>query len=466
MNKRGQEQIIQVDSSTGKKLFIGLIILMVISGIFFAVWKFWPDNLDNIAINETDCKNGVCNEQVKLDMIIILSPQYSSEPRILEAVENYMSAVKADINWDSKIIRLSQENNSVGKIRDIIKSYYKNNKVKAVLIIGEDTKMPETNEVLNIDLPTTILWEELDSEIGYQVYDLNETYFGYWQPRNPHKGEPPLRIYPNFTAQEIDNLLKIGEQNTFMIKVSDMWTTGDLDAVKPEVFVSLLFPLKDTPYEDKVNKILSSLNKFSSRHNSYSNETYAYVHPDVAGDLSQAFQNLGNYHLIENCNPCNLNLSQSYKSLILSGHASPEEVSFSSSSSGSVSAENLVGLQTPFLIAQGCNIGGWYSQSNPNGYADMPDNFNFIPSSTICNPGKECMVSPSNEKHPVLFMELVMYPNDLQIVMLGIDNNHPSANYDTLISSLNSGKTIAEAYLSGYRDLRHLFYGDPTFRYT
>jgi len=50
MNKRGQEQINQIEqvgSSVWKRLFFGLIILLVIVGIIFAVWKFWPGGDDS-----------------------------------------------------------------------------------------------------------------------------------------------------------------------------------------------------------------------------------------------------------------------------------------------------------------------------------------------------------------------------------------------------------------------------------
>jgi len=63
MNKRGQGQINQIEqtgSSIWGKLFFGLIILLVIAGIIFAVWKFANPNLVDCGAGEYDSKQNAC----------------------------------------------------------------------------------------------------------------------------------------------------------------------------------------------------------------------------------------------------------------------------------------------------------------------------------------------------------------------------------------------------------------------
>jgi len=63
MNKRGQGQINQIEqvgSSVWEKLFFGLIILLVIAGIVFAVWKFNNPTLVNCGAGEYDSKQNAC----------------------------------------------------------------------------------------------------------------------------------------------------------------------------------------------------------------------------------------------------------------------------------------------------------------------------------------------------------------------------------------------------------------------
>jgi len=388
------------------------------------------------------CKDGACLKKDTVDMIVLVSPQYSADNNILEALNNYGVVIKNDINWNTELVRLTVENNSVGKIRDIIKQYYLNSNTKAVLIIGEDISMAQSNEFSDIDLPTTIVWQNLKNEIECNVYILNNSYPGFWQPKDFGKYENKPTIYPNSTAQEIDNLLNLDDP-TISIRPMDLWVASK-PAVRPDVFVSLLFPLNGLSYEQKALSIINTLNKFSNNRESVSNsgETLIYVHEDVVNYLDQSFRNLGTSTYSENCVQCNIDLSKSYSALILNGHADPAVIYYSSNAGGHLFVKDLLSLHTPFLLAQGCNIGGWFSAHNPNGYIDRPE------------------YSVNDYK---MFMELVMNENDLRIVMLGSDDI--SGNYSEFVNYLNSGRTIAEAYLSGNRTLRHLFYGDPTFHY-
>lgn len=403
-------------------------------------------NKNNLALAiykcKNGCENGVCLKEKNIDMIVIVSPQYSSDNKISETLNNYSLAIKDDINWNVGIVRLSVENNTVGKIRDIIKQYYLNSNTKAVLILGEDIRMAQSNEFSDIDLPTTIVWQNLKNEIECDVYILNDSYPGFWQRKNFGKYEDRPIIYPNSTAQDIDNLLNLHEP-TISIRPMDLWIASK-PAVRPDVFVSLLLPLTGLSYEQKVLSIVNTLNKFSNNRGNISNsgETRIYVHEDMVNYLDQSLRNLGTSTYSENCVQCNIDLSNSYPALILSGHADPAAVYYSSNAGGYLLVKDLLSLHTPFFLAQGCNIGGWFSAHNPNGYIDPPE------------------YSMNDYK---MFMELVMNENDLRIVMLGEDDI--LGNYSEFVDSLNSGRTIAEAYLSGNRTLRHIFYGDPTFHY-
>ena len=376
----------------------------------------------------------------KVDLLIFLSPQYSSDSRIESALNAYGEAIRNDINWKIKIIRLDGTSNTLGKIRETIKHYYEMNSIKAALLIGEDTKTAFAGEINNEDRPSTIIWEELNQPFNYADF--------YWDGSNWIEIDWENRgsIYPQNTSDEIDNLLNPPEGRRIDL-IGATW-------LEPDVFISLLYPPKGYTYSEKVDKIVFALNKFSNlRNKNYGNtiQVYKWKFGDLDGFDIDSFSGLGTLNKIYDCNPCNFNLINQYKLFIADGHAIPENVQISPHWNDAypplVTAEILEKLKVPVYIGHGCYIDGWYSANNPNGVLDM--------------------VSKNRDGYLInLTVEQIFNSDDLRILMLGVgDGNSQQVSYANFISALNSGKTIAEAYTSGNRALSHTFFGDPTFHY-
>jgi len=71
MNKKGQEQINQIGqagSSVWKKLFLGLIILLVLGGIIALVWHYWLSSYDRCDINKDgkidEKESAICEQTI------------------------------------------------------------------------------------------------------------------------------------------------------------------------------------------------------------------------------------------------------------------------------------------------------------------------------------------------------------------------------------------------------------------
>ena len=53
-------------------------------------------------------------------MLVFVSPQYSGDVSILQAIEEYAAAVEDDVGWKIKIVKLTNTTNTVGYIRHVI----------------------------------------------------------------------------------------------------------------------------------------------------------------------------------------------------------------------------------------------------------------------------------------------------------------------------------------------------------
>lgn len=138
------------------------------------------------------------------DILIIISPQYADDPSVLSSINDYTSAI-SDESWNPSVIEISESENNVHDIRDIIldKDPY------ATMLIGEDIYMmtAQTNGAVTSLVPYY-------SKSDYVLTSGNRV---------------------------------IVRQNTI------------------DIPTSLIAPNHDDDYATKVNQICSALTKFSDR---------------------------------------------------------------------------------------------------------------------------------------------------------------------------------------------------------
>jgi len=394
------------------------------------------------------------------DMLIFISPQYSDDIQIKQALNEYIVSVKEDIGWDIKTIKLTESTNTIGKIRDVIKSHYLQYGTKSALMIGEDTKTQLNSETSEIDSPSTLLWEEFNEPLTFVVMEIRDS---RWQGINLYDGGILVgsmmhTVQPGATAEEIDSLFPYYNNNP-----DNYLQFVHINISKPEVFISLLYPPKEYNYSEKVNKIISVLERFSNSRTSYygdSIQAFTYVKELALGIDKQiiidynAFAELGDLNQTIDCDPCNIDFDKEYKLFIADGHAAPGGIVISGypyPNGFTLMAMNISKLKTPYFYGHGCNVGGWYSESNLNGILDQTSECKCSFSSTLC-----CK--------PII-AEQIFNSDYLKIFVAGGSGSPDEIYWSNFISALKSGKTIAEAHISIKSKIRFVFYGDPTFHY-
>jgi len=424
--------------------------------------------IDVLKYRILECGNQICDagetaescpEDCYLHMLIFISPQYANNEDIESAVNEYITAVKDDIDWNIKIIKLSESTNTIGKIRDIIKSHYSQYRIKVALMIGEDIKTQLNSETPEIDSPSTLLWEEFNEPLTFYVMEIRDS---RWQGINLYEdgilvGSMSHTVQPEATAKEIDSLFPYYNNNPD----NYLQFAPYFNISKPEVFVSLLYPPKEYDYGEKVNKIVSALERFStSRTRSYGNSIQAFTYvKELALGINkptaidyEAFAELGDLDQTIDCDTCNIDFDKEYKLFIADGHADPSAVWITGLGNFNLNAENISELKTPYFYGHGCNVGGWYSANNLNGILDQTSECKCYFSSTLC-----CK--------PII-AEQIFNSDYLRIIVSGGSGSPDETYWSNFISALKSGKTIAEAHTSIKSKIRFVFYGDPTFHYT
>lgn len=361
-------------------------------------------------------------------LLIFLSPQYSQDLDIIKAIKTYQESVERDVKWGSEVILLNKETNTIGKIREKIKTEHKINHIKAVIIVGEDTETILNVETLDKkEVPSVFLWSDLDEDLGYSSYT----------------------ILPSMSADEIDNILK--NSGSTVTKPS-----------MPEVTVSLLYP-SISEYEEKKEKIISAFDKFSNRQIGdssrikiiqfdYTKDTEGNkikevvdvpVHPFLKPLLNSNAETLFdcdmcNLALGKNCTICNFGLEKEYKAYIINSHGSPDKMQVSSKGFF-FTTKDLERLKSPIFAALGCHSTGWYTSTPPNKKLDPPEGDSFS--------------------------QYIFTNPDLR-VFIGGGTTYNGDDYSDFFKKLDSGMTIAEAFIGSQKTLDGaIIYGDPTFHY-
>ena len=384
-----------------------------------------------------------------ISLLIFISPQYSNDNSIINAVNQYQDSLKKE-GFNSKIIKLTNSENTIGRIRNIILTEVKNDSsMKAGLFIGEDIVSFVIRSSAVIESPIYDPWEILDEPINY----INAS-SDFLIPSNG--------VLPSSSVFQPSDDPSIFDD--MYARADRIWFTADNNGVlpNPSFFVSFLMPPENNQtFNQKRDKIIFALNKFTQYHNNpidYGNiipyEVYNFSLDSAPGDT--AINALFSFNILGNLTgqigghnqKCLFDYNTNYKAFLAWGHADPHFVW----TTCDVYSENISNLKTPFAILSGCNTWGWYTNESFGGRkTNVYDVYSMPP-----------IFQPIQDK---LFLESIFDSNNL----IALETGTMQPGYQNYINnftySLESGKTLAEAHLSGGAYGTLSFYGDPFFHY-
>jgi len=258
------------------------------------------------------------------EMLIFVSPQYADNEAIITSIESYISAVNEDIGWDTKIIFLTEENNEYKMIDQIIENHYILYNIKAAIMVGEDTHTALSGDLDYIKKPSIVPWYTTGGVTAY----------------------------------------KLSEQGI----VSKPYTM--------DICISLLYPTSTLDYQTKISQIISAFEKFTTqRQIKFDSDILVFESSDINKYSKDIYQSLDEYgDLLYSEDPTDseimASLDESYSMYYVHGHSNPAGTDVNSDESGWFSAENVDTIKTPFFAADGCYVGGWWSNQLDNNILD------------------------------------------------------------------------------------------------
>ena len=379
-------------------LAIGIVILLVVMSII-------PPSQ---ALN-------VKNSSESFDMLIFLSPQYGNNLWINKAINRYIDAVKNDIDWNTKIIFISPENNDFRKIDQIIESYYENHTIKACIMVGEDINIAKNADWDYVESPSTTPWETVGGESRYYFDENNDC----------HSGSAG-----NYTF---------------------------------EICISLIRPTSKFNYYRKSWQIVKVFNKFSkNRKITFTSDILVFTdseNPNHYRSHREVCENLSKFgDLYYKEDPPNFEVIKSllgtYSIYYVNGHSNPSLTDVTNDeytkTKGNFYARYLDFLKTPFFMAGGCYVDGWWSNYQNNNRLD----------DSIRKPWYGAKIFTSQ------------YIKAMVLGFPGQTAGSPGDPYNNFIINalpdLIIGKTLAESITGKiyHYDGDQTVYGDPTFHFT
>jgi hypothetical protein len=340
-----------------------------------------------------------------VDMLIFVSPQYAYDDEILQAINNYISAVEEDVNWSTEVICISSELNDFKRIDNVIESYYENYSIKACIMVGEDTDTALAADTDYLELPSTVPWYTTGGESSYTICETGI----------------------------------IGEPHQM------------------DICVSLIYPTSDLDYQTKKSQIISVFNKFSvHRHVYYLGDILVFVDSGIADDrtrnIYQSMGDYGNLYYKEDPTDSELqdSLEESYSMYYVCGHSNPSSTCVNGPPEGvAFQAYYLDQLDTPFFGATGCYVNGWDS--------NFTDNNRLDPSIRWQNPpyyGSKIFTAPRLRVAILGILSQFGY-------------SYPVSFIEHAIPDLTSGKTLADSMIGHiYSGDCQTVVGDPAFHYS
>jgi hypothetical protein len=331
------------------------------------------------------------------DMLVFISPQYAQDKELNSAIENYANSVEEDIGWKTEIIKLTMYQNNYKIIDNIIEDHYQKYKIKACIMVGEDTDTALGGSTSYMRKPSTIPWETIGGEETYDTIDKKVVCKPY----------------------------------------------------KIEVCISLLYPTNDLDYEVKKDQIIDAFNRFSIKRDiSFDKETLVFESSELNKNSKDIYLGIECNNLTYRQDPTDLEIEESkgssYSMYFVHGHSNPSGTDVSSRGDGWFSADQVGHLDTPLFGADGCYVGGWWT--------NIKDSNSLSPS--VSSPWYGSKIFSS--KHIYVMALGMLSQNGLTYSVSFIENAVPK---------LSSGNTIAESVIGNTCIGDTIIIGDPTFHF-
>ena len=258
------------------------------------------------------------------DMLIFLSPRYKQDTAIITAINGYISVIKEEIDWDAKIIRITEKDNNYQIIDGIIEEHYQTYSIKACLMVGEDLDTPLAGDSDYLEKPSIVPWFTTG---GTETYEITE--------------------------------------QGIISKSYQM-----------DICISLLYPTHELDYLSKKNQIINAFEKFSTqRDHKLTHDISVFESKDLNTNSKEIYQQIDEKtHLNYMENPGQEDINQitrnTHSMLFIHGHSNPSGTYINGDQRIWFSAEQLDLIETPFFGADGCYVSGWWSNQKDNDHLD------------------------------------------------------------------------------------------------
>jgi hypothetical protein len=337
------------------------------------------------------------NLDIEPDMLVFLSPQYSNDKDISTAISSYASIVNSDIGWNTKIIKIRNDQNNFKIIDEIIEEHFEKFRIKACIMVGEDTDTALSGSNGYMRKPSTIPWETIGEDEAYEIID-----------------------------------------NKIVCKT-----------YKIEVCISLLYPTSDLNFETKKMQIISAFNKFSRNRNiALDEEVHVFESSELSKNSKDIYQAIDSNKLKYKEDPTDIDIEESidstYSMYFVHGHSNPSGTDVSEGGDGWFSADLLDCLDAHLFGADGCYVGGWWSNSKETN--------TLSPSVTSTWYGSKIFTS-----------------KNISVMALGMLSQNglsqPVGFIENAVPELLTGKTVAESIVGNIHLGDTIIIGDPTFHF-
>jgi hypothetical protein len=333
------------------------------------------------------------------DLLIILSPQYSQDPEILAAILSYSEAVQNDLGWTTSIRQLQENENDFQYIDNIIETTYYIHALKACIMVGEDISTALGGDADYLEQPSILPWACLG---GNQTYDVSKQGI-ICQP------------------------------------------------TKIDICISLLYPTHELPFQQKKSDIIAVFHKFATqRHSTNPNNIKVFESSSLNTNSKALYQKLETYGSVSYTEDAtgedlSASLQLTYRAFFVHGHSTPAGTDVNTHQNlGWFPTKYLDYLQTPIFGADGCYVGGWWSNHTDNDKLDPSIDADWYGSKIFSSPCLQIMalglLSQTGFSEPVSFLE-------------------------NIFPSLLQGKTFAESMIGQISIGDTIFVGDPSFHF-
>jgi len=333
------------------------------------------------------------------DLLIFLSPQYAQDTEIYSTLLLYCTVVKTDLGWITRIIRLTENENDFQTIDTLIEKTYNAHPLKACIMVGEDIDTALSGDTDYLEQPSILPWLSLGGRSSYTMTD-----------------------------QGILCVLK-----------------------RIDICISLLYPTHTLPYEQKREMIIFVFNKFTHQRNITKQDTIrVFESSEINTDSKTLYQALNKYgSLLYTEDPTNeginASLQQPYTAYFVHGHSTPAGTNLNTENNTIwFSTRFLDTIQTPLFGADGCYVGGWWSNQSDNNKLDQSIDADWY--------GSKIFTSRSLHVMALGLLSQTGFPTSVSFI-------------ENVMPGLLQGKTLADAMIGQNTIGDTIIVGDPTFHF-